>query len=218
MNLCGANTSSGIISMACLNFPSDIRYKPENMYLAGIIPGLKQPSLKHLNHYIQPLIDDMVDLWECSHKLSKMACYPTGQLTHSAVTLIVCSHFHCSTCNCFHKTTYVRVDFEHWELWDKDKPWEFAEQWRDAAMTSECVRLFKNHGVHYSELWHLPYWDPSCQLVIDPMHCVLEGLVQHHTHNILSLTTVQCAFRDDVNQGNDPGLCYIYTPCFAAAF
>ncbi|KAG2746128.1 hypothetical protein P692DRAFT_20739319 [Suillus brevipes Sb2] len=52
MNLHGASTSSGIISMACLNLPSDIRYKPENMYLAGIIPGPKQPSLEHLNHYI----------------------------------------------------------------------------------------------------------------------------------------------------------------------
>ena len=44
--------SSGIISMACLNLPSDIRYKPENMYLAGIIPGPKQPSLESLNHYL----------------------------------------------------------------------------------------------------------------------------------------------------------------------
>ncbi|KIO08055.1 hypothetical protein M404DRAFT_134964, partial [Pisolithus tinctorius Marx 270] len=31
----GATVSSGIISMACLNLPLDIRYKPENLYLAG---------------------------------------------------------------------------------------------------------------------------------------------------------------------------------------
>ncbi|KAF9228564.1 hypothetical protein BS17DRAFT_658857, partial [Gyrodon lividus] len=52
MKLQGAKTSSGIISMACLNLPLDIRYKPENLYLAGIIPGPSQPSLKNLNHYI----------------------------------------------------------------------------------------------------------------------------------------------------------------------
>ena len=56
MTVRGASTSSGIISMACLNLPLDVRYKPENMYLAGIIPGPKQPSLENLNHYIRPLI------------------------------------------------------------------------------------------------------------------------------------------------------------------
>ncbi|KAG2067677.1 hypothetical protein BDR04DRAFT_1026634 [Suillus decipiens] len=52
LNICRASTSCRIISMACLNLPLDIRYKPENMYLAGIIPGPKQPSLENLNHYI----------------------------------------------------------------------------------------------------------------------------------------------------------------------
>jgi hypothetical protein len=151
MNLRGTNTSSGIISMVCLNLPSYIRYKPENLYLTGIIPGPKQPSLEHLNHYIRPLIDDMMDSWEGSLKLSKMACYPTGQLTRSTITLAVCdlpathnlmslagtgSHFYCSACNCYHKTTYGRVDFERWEPQDKDRLREFAEQWRDAATTS----------------------------------------------------------------------------------
>lgn len=205
MNLRGASTSCGIISMACLNLPSDIRYKPENMYLAGIIPGPKQPSLEHLNHYIRPLINDMVDSWERGINFSKTACYPTGRLARSAIVLAVCdlpaarhlaclagtsSHFYCSACNCYHKTTYGRVDFESWELRDKDKLREFAEQWRDAATTSERERLFKAHGVRYSEMWRLPYWDPSRQLVVDPMHCILEGLVQHHTRTLLGLTTV----------------------------
>ncbi|KIO09267.1 hypothetical protein M404DRAFT_132764 [Pisolithus tinctorius Marx 270] len=39
MNLWGTSMSSGIISMACLNLLLNIRYKPENMYLAGIIPS-----------------------------------------------------------------------------------------------------------------------------------------------------------------------------------
>jgi hypothetical protein len=204
MNLRGASKSSGIISMACLNLPLDIRYKPENMYLAGIIPGPKQPSLEHLNHYIRPLINDMVDSWERGIKFSKTACFPTGRLARSAIALAVCdlpaarhlaslagtgSHFYCSACNCYHKTTYGRVDFDSWKPRDKDELRKFAEQWRDAATTSEREKLFKAHGVRYSELWRLPYWDPSRQLVIDPMHCILEGLVQHHSRSLLGLTT-----------------------------
>jgi len=59
----------------------------------------------------------------------------------------------------------------------------------NTATSSEHERLFKAHSVHYSELWCLLYCDPSQQLVIDPMHCILEGLVQHHTWNLLSLTS-----------------------------
>ncbi|KAG2029335.1 hypothetical protein BDR03DRAFT_881069, partial [Suillus americanus] len=121
-------------------------------------------------------------------KFSKTACFPTGWLARSAVVLAVCdlpaarhlaslagtsSHFYCSECNCYHKTTYGRVDFESWKPRDKDELQKFAEQWRDAATTSEREKLFKAHGVRYSEMWRLPYWDPSCQLVVDPMHCTV---------------------------------------------
>ena len=59
-----ASNSSGIISMACLNLPLDVRYKLENMYLAGIILGPKQPLLKNLNHYIRPLITQLATSWK----------------------------------------------------------------------------------------------------------------------------------------------------------
>ncbi|KAG2070289.1 hypothetical protein BDR04DRAFT_1128527 [Suillus decipiens] len=140
--------------MVCLNLPLDIRYKPENMYLVGIIP----------------------DAWQCGIKYSKTTCYPNGWLTHSAIALIVCdlpaachiasmagvsSHFYCSACNCYHRSTCGRVDFKKWEPHDREKLREYLEQWRDTATSSEHEKLFKAHGMHYSELWHLPYWDPS---------------------------------------------------------
>ncbi|KIJ65076.1 hypothetical protein HYDPIDRAFT_57405, partial [Hydnomerulius pinastri MD-312] len=188
------------ISMACLNLPLDIRYKPENMYLAGIIPGPKQPSLENLNHYIRPLMLDLAASWERGVHYSKTANHPNGRLTRSAIALAVCdlpaarhlaalagvgSHFFCAACNCFHKTNYGRVDFENWVPRDRDKLRRYAEQWRDAASSAEREKLFKEHGVRYSELWRLPYWDPARQLVIDSMHCILEGLVQHHLRSLL---------------------------------
>lgn len=74
----GASTSSGIISMACLNLPLNIQYKPENLYLAGIIPGPKQPSLENLNHYIRLLVQDLVVSWERGVWYSKTAKFPDG--------------------------------------------------------------------------------------------------------------------------------------------
>lgn len=203
MKVRGASVSSGIISMACLNLPLDIRYKPENLYLAAIIPGPKQPSLENLNHYIRPLMQDLAVSWERGVWYSKTANFPRGRLTRSAIALAVCdlpaarhlsalasvgSHFICSACSCYHKTNYGRVDYKNWIPHDKERLREYAELWRDAATSGERNRLFKEHGVRWSELWRLPYWDPARQLVVDSMHCILKGLVQHHVRTLLGLT------------------------------
>ncbi|KAF8592255.1 hypothetical protein K439DRAFT_1286570, partial [Ramaria rubella] len=56
MNIRGARTSCGIISMACVNLGKEICYKAENMYIVGIITSPHEPSLTELNHYMQPLM------------------------------------------------------------------------------------------------------------------------------------------------------------------
>ncbi|KAF8205190.1 hypothetical protein K438DRAFT_1579520 [Mycena galopus ATCC 62051] len=62
-----------------------------------------------------------------------------------------------------------------------------AEAWRDATTLKECNTLYAKHGVCWSELWRLPYWDPSRMLVIDSMHCILEGLVHYHYQEIIEI-------------------------------
>jgi hypothetical protein len=52
----------------------------------------------------------------------------------------------------------------------------------------EQEAIFKQHGVCYSELWRLPYWDPMCMMIIDPIHTVLEGGAQFNTLKALCLT------------------------------
>ena len=76
--------------MACLNLPLEIRYKPENIYLAGIIPGPKQPSLENLNHYICPLITQLATSWEKGVQYSQTVNYPQGHVTWSAIALAIC--------------------------------------------------------------------------------------------------------------------------------
>ncbi|KIO01078.1 hypothetical protein M404DRAFT_117339, partial [Pisolithus tinctorius Marx 270] len=174
--------------------------KPENMYLAGIIPGPKQPSLENLNHYVRPLILDLAASWERGVWYSRTANHPNGRLMRCAIALAVCdlpaahhlaalagvgSHFFCGACSCYHKNNYGRVDFENWVPRDPCELRTFAEQWRDATPTAHHEKIFREHGIRWSELWRLPYWDPARQLVVDSMHCILEGLVQHHIRSLL---------------------------------
>jgi len=162
MSLRGVRTSSGIISMTSLNLPVDIRYKPENMYLAGIIPGPKQPSLENLNHYIRLLMKDLAISWECSVWYSRTANYPNRRVTRSAIALAVCdlpaachlaafagvgSHFFCSACSCYHKSNYGRVDFNNWVPRDKNILCQYAEEWR------ECQHLLIMRGYSRSMVY-----------------------------------------------------------------
>ncbi|KAI0375838.1 hypothetical protein BV20DRAFT_904747, partial [Pilatotrama ljubarskyi] len=48
----GKSHSIGAIYLVCLNFPPHLRYRPENVYLAGVIPGPHEPELHQINHYL----------------------------------------------------------------------------------------------------------------------------------------------------------------------
>ncbi|KJA19404.1 hypothetical protein HYPSUDRAFT_143849, partial [Hypholoma sublateritium FD-334 SS-4] len=48
----GKKKSVGLISLVCLNLPPDLRYKAENMFLFGVVPGPTEPPLDCLNHYL----------------------------------------------------------------------------------------------------------------------------------------------------------------------
>lgn len=86
MRLRGASASSGILAMACLNLPVDIRYKPENMYIACVIPGPKEPHLTQSNHFIRPLIDDLKISWERGTRFS----HSPNRVVRSALACAVC--------------------------------------------------------------------------------------------------------------------------------
>ncbi|MBW0484714.1 hypothetical protein O181_024429 [Austropuccinia psidii MF-1] len=56
--------SIGPIRLICLNLPQSERLRPENFYLAGIVPGLKEPTSLQLNYLLMPLIKELKELWQ----------------------------------------------------------------------------------------------------------------------------------------------------------
>ena len=57
------------------------------MYVAGIIPSPHLPKEMQLNHYLQPLIDDLEVSWHRGVKYSQTVSYSEGRMTHSAITI-----------------------------------------------------------------------------------------------------------------------------------
>ena len=50
--------SVGVLYLVALNLPRDQRYKLENIIIAGLVPGPKEPKLT-MNSYIGPLVQDL---------------------------------------------------------------------------------------------------------------------------------------------------------------
>ena len=73
-------------------------------------------------------------------------------------------------------------------------------------------RIFKDSGVRWSELWRLPYWDPTQQLVMDSMHCIFEGLCKGtHLESQLYCRLVVVYVHSPLVPMLRP-LLYLYTP------
>ena len=54
--------SVGVIYLALVNLPREIRFRKENVIIIGIIPGPKEPK-GNINFYLKPLVEELLDLW-----------------------------------------------------------------------------------------------------------------------------------------------------------
>ena len=79
----GKSTSTGSIAMACLNLPPSLCYKSENLFLVGIIPGLKEPSVEEVGHFIEPIMDMLDRSWRDSTKFDCTESSDCGKIEHS---------------------------------------------------------------------------------------------------------------------------------------
>ena len=199
----GKKASIGIISLACLNLPLNERYKPENMFLVGIIPGPNEPHLNLLNHYLTPIVDELLEFWNTGVRFSRTYNYPTGRTIRCALVAIVCDlpaarkvggfasfhhHHFCSICHCTRfQEGYSNTDYESWHMRTNMECRKFSEAFAQAPDAASQNALFESSGIRYSELSRLPYFDMARCIVVDAMHNFFLGLIKEHFHNIIGI-------------------------------
>ena len=193
----GKKKSIGLISLVCLNLPPDMRYKPENMFLFGIIPGPSEPPLTCLNHYLRPLVDMLLEFWHTGIRFSRTcACY-YGRVVRCALICVVsdlpaarkisgfASIHHtqmCAMCHCTRQQRDVLND-SFATLAARRTNEEIrtsAQDYLDAVDEKARNEAVHNSGIWWSELLRLPYFDASRFVVVDAMHNLFLGLVQEH--------------------------------------
>ncbi|KAJ3791848.1 hypothetical protein GGU11DRAFT_694185, partial [Lentinula aff. detonsa] len=90
-------------------------------------------------------------------------------------------------CQLVGKSGLFNTDHSQWIPRDRNALIKYAKMWRDAKTVKEWKNIFNKYGVRWTSFLLLDYWDPTRQLVIDSMHCILEGLVQYQCRHVLRL-------------------------------
>ena len=192
--------STGAIFASICNLPRSERNKPENIIYLGFLPGPKEVGLERINHYLAPVVDELLELWN-GWKIPKTFERPEG--LEIKVALIVSSSDTPATrkifghggaamkCyRCEKRTTYSGEyrkthygGMENYDEWvtnpaDASLHRKHAQEWLECNSKSTRENHFKEHGVRWSELLRLPYMDPIRFAVVDPMHCLFLGIAK----------------------------------------
>lgn len=197
--IAGKSASVGSLAMACLSLPPSLRY--ENMFLNGVLPGPKQPTLDEINYIIQLLVDMLKVSYIKGTSIKHTGQHPQGRRSREAIVALVndlpasrkivgCAGHRaekfCSLCE-LPRSSINNVDWWTWTPATREAQETAAKKWRDASTKAERDRIYQETGVRWSPLWDLPYWDPIKYVVIDGMHNLLLGLVKHHFREVLGM-------------------------------
>ncbi|VDB96864.1 unnamed protein product [Peniophora sp. CBMAI 1063] len=186
--------SSGVLYIVCFNLPPELRYRVENMCLVAVIPGPKEPALQALNHYLRPVIDDLLALWNPGVILSRTAT-ATEVLVRAALLPLIADTpairkaqgtlsfssgvSPCSVC-AISSEDLSNFDYERWPRRSWAEHLEHAAAWRDAPTPEAQEALAQVTGIRWSELLRLPYWNPTVYAIVDAMHNLFLGDIARH--------------------------------------
>jgi hypothetical protein len=188
----GKHASVTFIIMVCLSLPVSLRYQPENIFLAGIAPGPHEPSLEQINCILTPVVEQLKTLWNPGVFLSQTIQQPQGRLISAALLPFFAdlpalrrslgfagptAKRMCSYC-LLPKSDINNISVESWPMRTLDDHRHWAEKSRDAATADEKKKILSDHGVRYSVMLELPYWNILKNHVVDSMHNLLLGLLK----------------------------------------
>lgn len=226
----GRSASVMGLYMVCLNLPPNERFKTENMFLAGIIPGPKEPSMQEINHFLKPLVDDFLESYVNGVRYTRTWKYPNGRNIRCALALIICdlpaarqalgfsgpqSTNFCSYCKLRLKNIND-LDVMRWEPRSDEEYRREALKWRGAS-EEERAKITNSYGVrYYSEFLRLPYFNPVRSVCVDPMHAFFLRIFSRHCQDIWGM---DAKIADGNGLASDPVPFEVRTsPSFEEAF
>ncbi|GBC25642.2 uncharacterized protein LOC110231456 [Rhizophagus irregularis DAOM 181602=DAOM 197198] len=207
--------SSGAIYGAICNLPRELRFKPENMLILGLMPGPNEPSLHQINHYLAPIVDQFQTFWEgvgldrTSEHLSRrlIKCAVIACCCDIPAARKLCGHYSANvSCHRCLKVARNRNfsgmdDIDEWFVAKSaNSHREMALEWRKCKSNEARKRHAKQYHARWSEMLRLSYFDLIRFLPMDPMHNLFIGIASfivkrlwlgHSKINMDDLTKIQ---------------------------
>ncbi|OBZ80158.1 hypothetical protein A0J61_11793, partial [Choanephora cucurbitarum] len=152
------------------------------MLFVGAIPGPQEPPTTAMNHYLEPLVNDLLVLMkgvemkmvmnDGSVQVNKIkACLGTLSSDLPATKKLVSSMSYNSSNGChLCKTTFESIpgpgnrldyynwDCDHWEKRRREETRNSSRAWKNATTKKAREELEQKTGVRYSILFKLPYF------------------------------------------------------------
>ncbi|KAJ7819315.1 hypothetical protein B0H13DRAFT_2378458 [Mycena leptocephala] len=180
-------------------------------------PGKKEPNVDEINHYQRPLVDELVLGWERGIHISPIGSSSSGQASLSdqdgpspsgrdvdfAMVISVNDLPAAVKCQAVPASGRISIARSANVLVSGLR---IARTW---IIQIGCTEITTSYGrrhlliemrghrgsgtqsstsmVFAGQNWRLTYWNPTRMLVIDGMHCVLEGLVHYHCRKVLRI-------------------------------
>ncbi|MBW0526975.1 hypothetical protein O181_066690 [Austropuccinia psidii MF-1] len=182
------------IMLICLNLPPSERLKPENVYVSGIIPGLKEPTALQLNYLLMPMIKELKELCQGFH-FATTSTGPSGSFICVSILTAIAdvvvmhkltgfishsgNHF-CNFCT-IHTARIEEIgpQFHNTCTYPNHKSTNAKWLWPSPQQRQE---LFSEYGVQYSILEDVLYWDATRIVNIDIMHNLILGVLKDHAN------------------------------------
>ena len=188
--------SVGAIYLTVQNLPRADRNRIENIIIAGVIPGPKEPS-KTINSYLTPLVLELKEAWSNGFNITVDGVDLCIKLAISCVTCDIpatrkvagfLSHNAVLGCNkCLKEfrvsfgeaTDYSGYNRQEWTPRTLQQHLDGLEAIRREVTMTGCKSKEAEKGVRYSVLIDLPYFDPCKFVAIDSMHNLFLGTAKH---------------------------------------
>lgn len=200
----GRHTSITFIVLVCLTLPVQMRYQPENIFLVGIVPGPREPSLEQMNWVLLPVVTQLKSLWNQGLLLSRTHRHKNGRLIRAALLPFLAdipalrrslgfpsarATYFCSMC-LLKRSQVKNFNLSSWPPRTTCQHKIWAYQARNAQTVKERENIFNTHGVRYSVLLDLEYWDIIHFHVVDSMHNLLLGLLAWHCRRFWAMKEI----------------------------
>jgi hypothetical protein len=185
------NYSVGAIYLIVNNLPRAERFRRENLILVGIMPGPKEPELDSINHFLKPMVDELLVLFEgmilsdgrsvraalmsvnCDLPAVKKVCGFTA--FNSFIPCHKCSDRYLGQSGRPQARDLSNLDDLTWNRRDGQSNRQQALKWKEALTTGDRKRLEQMYGTRYSELHRLEYFDLIRCTTVDALHNLYLG-------------------------------------------